>query len=240
MIGGIEHNRLLITQLVQHAHDKVIDIGHAIIVRVDQLRFRAFAVHAHTLRLPLRKAARVTLSIVKVRTFGMENNQVFTMVILHQRALNLIHQQHVVHAFAAVTRFSANLLTIGNAVRHGIAVEPHLALHRIQVAGKAELVQDSKDVLLLQRSLRVVFRPTLTHKHAAQREFGRGIAGVAAEGHQVFLLSQLRRGIAVITQDPHMVPAGGFTDNEHHVGIIQALRLDIGEFFGRVYQRLVI
>jgi hypothetical protein len=36
-----------------------------------------------------------------------------------------------------------------------------------------------------------------------------------------------------------MVPAGGFTDNEHHVGIIQALRLNIGEFFAGLINDLL-
>ena len=101
-------------------------------------------------------------------------------------------------------------------------------------------MEDGKDVLFFQRPLRVIIRPALTNEHTAQRQLSGGIAGVSAESDQVFLLRQLRRGIAVIAQDAHMVPAGGFADDKHHVSIIQALRRNVGEFFRRIDQGFII
>jgi hypothetical protein len=36
-----------------------------------------------------------------------------------------------------------------------------------------------------------------------------------------------------------MVPAGGFTDDKHHVGIIQPLRRNVGEFFAGLISDLL-
>ncbi len=168
MVGGIEDNRFLIPQLVEDADDKVIDIGHAVVVGVNQLRFRTFVVDADTLRLPLGEAARIALGIVKVRAFRMQDDQVLTGgVALRHTALHLIHQQHIVNALAAVTRFGANLLAIGDIVSHRVAVEPHLTLHSVQIAAEAQLMQHRKDVLLFEGPLRIILCPALTHKHAA-------------------------------------------------------------------------
>ncbi|MNC50560.1 hypothetical protein D3C75_998060 [compost metagenome] len=163
-----------------------------------------------------------------------------TFLVALQRALHLLNEQHVVHALTAVTRLSADLLTIGNIVGHRVAVEPYLALHRVEVSAKAQLAQHREDVLLFKRPLRVVACPTLTHKHAAQGEFGGGIARVSAEGDQVFLLRQLRRGITPVAQHTHMIPARRFTNDKHHVGIIEIGRRLVGKFFGRIHQRFVI
>ena len=168
VVGGIEHNRFLIPQLVEDADDKVIDIGHAIVVGIDQFRFRALVVDADALRFPLGEAARVALGVVKVGAFGVENDQMLTGgVALRHTALHLIHQQHIVNALTAVARLGANLLAVGDIVGHRVAVEPHLALHGVQIAAEAQLMQHGKDILLFERPLWVIFRPALAHKHAA-------------------------------------------------------------------------
>ncbi|MNV46226.1 hypothetical protein D3C71_1380500 [compost metagenome] len=90
------------------------------------------------------------------------------ILIVAQGAFHLVDQQHIVNALATVTRLGANLLAIGDVLRHRIAVEPHLALHRIQIGTESKLMQHREDVLFFQSTLRVVVCPTLAHKHTAQ------------------------------------------------------------------------
>ena len=75
--------------------------------------------------------------------------------------------KHIVNALTAVARLGANLLAVGDIVGHRVAVEPHLALHGVQIAAEAQLMQHGKDILLFERPLWVIFRPALAHKHAA-------------------------------------------------------------------------
>ena len=56
-----------------------------------------------------------------------------TIFIILQRLLHLGNQQHIVNVLATVARLCANLLTIGDVLRHGVTVEPHLALHRVKI-----------------------------------------------------------------------------------------------------------
>lgn len=74
-------------------------------------------------------------------------------VALRHTALHLIHQQHIVNALTAVARLGANLLAVGDIVGHRVAVEPHLALHGVQIAAEAQLMQHGKDILLFERPL---------------------------------------------------------------------------------------
>ncbi len=46
-----------------------------------------------------------------------------TLRILGKRVLHLINQQHVIHRFTAVTRLGADLLAVGDIIRHGIAID---------------------------------------------------------------------------------------------------------------------
>ncbi|MNC50558.1 hypothetical protein D3C75_998040 [compost metagenome] len=97
----------------------------------------------------------------------MQDDHVLTFLVALKRALHLVNEQHVVNALTAVTRLSADLLTVGNVVGHRVAVEPYFALHRIEVSAKAKLAQHGEDVLLFKRPLRIVACPALTHEHAA-------------------------------------------------------------------------
>ena len=154
-----------------------------------------------------------------------------------QRLGHLLKQQHVVNVFPAVARLGTNLLTIRDVICQRVGVEPHLTLHGEQIGAKSKLLQHGKDVLFFQRTLRVIARPAFTHKHTAQRELRGGIAGIAAVSHQILLLRQFRCGIAVITEDTHMIPARRFTDDKDYVSIIQPVsRRLVGELFGRVNQ----
>lgn len=50
-----------------------------------------------------------------------------------------------------------------------------------------------------------------------------------------FFLRQLRRGITLVAENPHVIPTGRLTDNENDVGVIPIFRRNIGKFPGRVY-----
>ena len=54
-----------------------------------------------------------------------------------QHVFHFVRQQHVIHCLTTVTRFGTDLLTVGDVIRHGVAVEPQLALHGQEIAGKA-------------------------------------------------------------------------------------------------------
>ena len=171
----------------------------------------------------------------------MQNNKVLTLRMVFQRLFHLREQQHIINVLSAVTRLGANLLAVGDVIRHGVGVEPHLTLHGEQIGAKSKLLQNSKHVLLFESALRIITRTALTNKHTAQRKLRGGIAGVAAVCHQVLFLRQFRGGIAVITENTHMIPARRFSDNEDHVSIIQSVsRSLVGELFGRVNQRFHI
>ena len=79
VVSCVEHNRFLIANLINHAGDKVIHIGHRVVIGVDHLRFGTAAINTNTFRLPLREATRITLGVVKMRTFGMQNDQMLTI-----------------------------------------------------------------------------------------------------------------------------------------------------------------
>ena len=96
----------------------------------------------------------------------MQDNHVLPIRITVERQLHLINQQHVIDRLTAVTRLCANLLAVRNVLRHGVAVEPHFALHRIQVRRKPKLMKHREDVLLFQRTLRVITRTPFTYEHA--------------------------------------------------------------------------
>ncbi|CSG47441.1 Uncharacterised protein [Shigella sonnei] len=57
----------------------MIHIGHRVVIGVDHLRFGTAAINTNTFRLPLREATRITLGVVKMRTFGMQNDQMLTI-----------------------------------------------------------------------------------------------------------------------------------------------------------------
>ena len=111
----------------------MIHIGHRVVIGVDHLRFGTAAINTNTFRLPLRKAARVTLGVVKVRTFGMQNDQMLAIRVAPQRLLHFVYQQHIIYRLATVTWLRTNLLTISNVVCHRVAVEPHFALHSVEI-----------------------------------------------------------------------------------------------------------
>lgn len=71
-----------------------------------------------------------------------------TLRILGKRVLHLINQQHVINRFTAVTLLGADLLAVGDIIRHGIAIEPYLALHGIQIGTESELFEYGKNILL--------------------------------------------------------------------------------------------
>ncbi len=72
----------------------------------------------------------------------------FTLRVLGKRVLHLINQQHVINRFTTVTRLGANLLAVGDIIRHGIAIKPHLALHGVQIGTESELFEYGKNILL--------------------------------------------------------------------------------------------
>ncbi|MNE67622.1 hypothetical protein D3C80_1632410 [compost metagenome] len=139
MVCGIEHNRFLIAHLINHAINKVIDIHHRIIKRVNQLIFGAVFIHTYAFRRPFGKVTRITLRVVEVRTLGMQDDHMLAIRIAVQRILHFVNQQHVIHALTPVTRLGTDLLTVSNVLRHGVAVEPHFALHRVQIGRKPKL-----------------------------------------------------------------------------------------------------
>lgn len=74
----------------------------------------------------------------------MQDNQMLTLRVLGKRVLHLINQQHVINRFTTVTRLGADLLAVGDIIRHGIAIEPHLALHGVQIGTESELFENGK------------------------------------------------------------------------------------------------
>lgn len=54
-----------------------------------------------------------------------------------------------------------------------------------------------------------------------------------------FFLRQLRRGITLVAENPHVIPTGRLTDNENDVGVIPIFRRNIGKFLAGFINELL-